>query len=113
MKKYRNYFILYGTFLLYSFATVFSKIASQYKLLSYQFILFYGCMLSLLMIYAILWQQILKKFNLGVAYANKAVTIVFGLLWGVLFFEETLTFNKILGIIIIIIGVYLVVGDHG
>ena len=109
ISKYKKYFALYGVFILYSFSTVFSKLASGQEFLSMDFIVLYGIMIFILGIYAILWQQVLKRFDLGVAYANKAVVIVLGLLWGKLFFDEAISLNKIVGALIIIIGVYLVV----
>lgn len=107
--KYGKYCMLYGVFILYSFSTVFSKLAAGKSFLSFEFIALYGIMLLILGIYAILWQQILKKFELGVAYANKAVVVVLGIVWGRLFFDERININKIAGAILIIVGVYLVV----
>lgn len=43
------------------------------------------------------------------AYANKAVTVLWGLIWGLLFFGETITLQKILGAVIIACGIVLVV----
>ena len=54
-------------------------------------------------------KQILKKFSLTTAFINKAITIVWGMLWGVLFFKEQITVNMIIGAIIVFIGVSLVV----
>ena len=62
-------------------------------------------------LYAIFWQQIIKKLPLVTAYANKAVTVVWGIVWGILYFNEKITFMKIIGAIIIIIGVYIVVSS--
>jgi drug/metabolite transporter (DMT)-like permease len=59
--------------------------------------------------YAVMWQQILKRMKLVTAYANKSVTIIWGLVWGMLLFDEQITAFKVFGIFIIIGGVYLVV----
>ena len=56
-----------------------------------------------------MWQQSIKHFPLTTAYANKAVTIAWGMLWGILFFREDITHNMAIGAIIVIIGVVLVV----
>ena len=61
------------------------------------------------MFYAVVWQQILKKMKLVTAYANKAITILWGLVWGVVFFDESITYTKLFGVVIIILGVYFVV----
>ena len=86
--------------------------ASQNEFLSLKFCLFYGMSIFILGIYAIFWQQILKKFDLTTAFFNKAITILWGMLWGVLFFKETITLNMIIGAVIVLIGVGLVVKDY-
>ncbi|HBB13989.1 MAG TPA: transporter [Treponema sp.] len=94
-------------FLLYSFYTVTGKIASRYEFLSLSFCLFYILLIGILFIYAVLWQQILKTIRLSFATANKAISIVWGMLWSLLFFNEEITFKKITGAIIIILGIII------
>ena len=94
-------------FLIYSFYTVIGKIASKYDFLSLQFCLFYCVLIVILFVYAVLWQQVLKKIPLSFATANKAATIVWGMLWSFLFFNEEITLKKIIGSIIIISGIIL------
>ena len=91
---------------------MFSKLAAQNDFLSIKFCLFYGISILILGVYAILWQQVLKRFSLTTAFFNKAVTIIWGMLWGILFFKETITLNMIIGAIIVLIGVGLVVKDY-
>ena len=59
--------------------------------------------------YALFWQQILKKLPLVTAYANKAITVVWGLLWGMLVFKEKITVFNVVGALVIIFGIYMVV----
>lgn len=54
----------------------------------------------------------IKKFSLTTAFFNKAVTIIWGMLWGSMFFKEAITWNMILGTIVVLIGVGLVVKDY-
>lgn len=110
--KVNKYIYLHLLLLLYSFCGVFSKLASQNQFLSIKFCLFYGTSLLILGIYAIFWQQILKKFSLTTAFFNKAVTIIWGMIWGVMFFSEKITLNMIVGTIIVLIGIGLVVKDY-
>ena len=112
MKKTNKYIYLHLLLFLFSLCGVFSKLAAQNEFLSLKFCLFYGASILILGIYAILWQQILKKFSLTTAFFNKAVTIIWGMLWGVLFFKETITINMIIGTIVVLIGVGLVVKDY-
>ena len=65
--------------LVYSLSGIFSKNAAHEPFLSPMFILLYGGMLAILFIYAIGWQQILKRLSLSMAFANKAVTVIWGM----------------------------------
>ena len=60
-------------------------------------------------VYAILWQQILKKIPLITAYANKAVTVIWGLIWGMIIFNETIIVQKLVGAVVIVAGIVMVV----
>lgn len=110
MKKRIKYFlILHIELAIYSLGGICSKLAGQHQFLSFWFIFWYSLVIFNLGIYAIVWQQIIKHLPLNTAYANKAVSIVWGILWGVLFFHETIKWNMIVGAIIVIFGVILVV----
>lgn len=100
--------------LVYSASTVFSKLASGYSYMSAGFFVCYGMMLLLLGAYAVFWQQIIKRLPLMTAYANKAVTVVWGIVLGALIFREEITWGKILGAVLVIAGVIIYVsGDRG
>ena len=62
-------------------------------------------------VYAIGWQQVIKRLPLTMAYANRAITIVWGIIWGLLFFNEKLNAGKIIGAVIVIAGVLLYVTE--
>lgn len=110
MKKTIKSLILLHTLLfVYSMCGIASKTAAQAPFLSGKFIFFYGIVLLGLVVYAVFWQQILKVLPLTTAYVNKAVTIIWGLLWGAVFFGEKVTWNKLLGTVIIILGIYFVI----
>lgn len=110
--KFVVYFQLHLLFMLYSFGGICSKIAAQEELFSWRWIGLYGLILSNLFFYAICWQQILKKLPLVDAYANKAVTVIWGMIWGYLFFSEPITIGKAVGSIVLVLGVYLVVSGE-
>ena len=103
------FILLHCLLLVYSFSDIASKLASGKEFLSFEFIVLYGTVILLLGVYAIFWQQILKKIPLITAYANKSVTIIWGMLFGALLFDEQIRWNQIIGAIVIIIGVYFVV----
>ena len=50
--------------------------------------------------------------SLTTAYANKAVLVIWGMVWGNLIFQEAISVQMILGAIIILVGVYLVVSEN-
>ncbi len=81
--------------------------AAKQSFLSIPFCFYYGMVILLLGFYAIGWQQVIKRIPLTMAFANKAVTVVWGIIWGVLVFHEGLTPARILGAVIVITGVVL------
>lgn len=62
-------------------------------------------------VYAILWQQIIKHFDLSIVYANRAFAIFWTFLWGVLFFHESIKPMNVVGILIVFAGILLVNQD--
>lgn len=107
--KLKYYIALHVELLLFSLGGVCTKLAGQNKFLSFWFIFFYGLVILNLGVYAIVWQQIIKKLPLNTAYSNKAITIVWGILWGLVFFQEQIKWNMLLGAAIVILGVIVVV----
>lgn len=101
----KTVFLLNLAFLIYSLTSVMSKFAAAEDMLSVKWILYYGLMLFLLMIYAVLWQFVLKKTDLIIAYSNKAIVVIWGMLWGILFFHEHISLLKGIGIFIIVAGI--------
>ena len=107
--KIKYFIILHIELVLFSLSGVCSKMAGKYDFMSKEFIFYYGLVLLNLAVYAIVWQQIIKKLPLNTAYANKAIMVVWGMIWGVIFFGEKITWNMVVGGIIVIIGVITVV----
>lgn len=101
------YLVLHLLLMVFSLATVCSKLASQQVFLSFHFFLLYGLVIFFLGIYALVWQQIIKRMPLTTAFANKAVTVIWGLVWGMLIFHEQLTAGKAIGAIVIVCGIVL------
>ncbi len=97
---------------LYSFVGVLSKTASGILVKSGMFSVdFVGIVFSMLVVlgtYAIFWQKILKKIELSIAYLNKAFSLFWSLLWSLLFFGESIHWNQIFGIVIIVLGIIVV-----
>ena len=105
--RWRDILMLQAVFLIYSISSVVSKFASGKELFSFGFILLYGLDVMVLGIYALLWQQVIKKFELSIAYANKAVTLLWALVWGIVIFREQITPGKVMGIVLVMAGIFI------
>ena len=105
--KWKDFFMLQAVFMIYSISSVVAKFASGNEVMSFKFILFYGLDVLILGIYALLWQQVIKKFELSVAYANKAITLLWALVWGILIFREQITVGKVVGILLVMAGIFI------
>ena len=92
---------------LYSLVGVCGKMSADESFLSFDFWLYYLLMLLTLVVYALGWQQIIKVLPLSTAFANKAITVVWGLVWGNLLFDENITVGKLIGIGFIVAGIVL------
>lgn len=112
MGKVKNFIFLHLIIFLYSLSSLCSKFASRLEFFSFEWCALYALLIFILGIYAILWQQLLKVMPLNLAYANKAVTLLWGMLFGVLVFKETVSLTNILGGLIVLAGVIVMVTDH-
>lgn len=112
MKTKVPYFILlHISIMIYTFAGIASKFASRYETLSVPFCVCFGIEVIILGIYAVLWQQVISKFQLSIAYANKGATLIWSLIWALTIFKENITIPNIIGIVIVIVGIILVNSD--
>lgn len=105
--RLKTLFALHMLLMVYSTSGILSKTAAGVDFFSWQFIGLYAGIIALLGLYAIGWQQILRRMPLTSAFSHKAVTIVWGIVWGVLFFGESVTPGKLVGAALIIAGVVL------
>ena len=129
MKKkmqWKDFLMLQTVFLIYSFTSLTQKLASSFlpkdakstegwvqQLFNWKLILSAGLVVLLLGVYALLWQQVIKRFELSVAYANKAITLLWALVWGIFIFHEEITPWKVIGILLVMAGIYVLnTGDH-
>ncbi len=113
MKKIRlkDILILQGVVVIYTLSGVCAKFASGSSFLSFKFLAFYGIEICVLGIYALLWQQIIKKFDLSIAYANRAMALLWSMVWAAIFFHEAVTIQNILGVLIVLAGTIVVNSD--
>lgn len=107
MKRVKTLVLLHIMLMIYSMSGICSKLAAGQKFLSMKFCLYYGLIILLLGFYAIGWQQIIKRMPLTAAFANKAVTVVWGIIWGFVFFKEPITPGKVVGAVLVIAGIVM------
>ena len=112
--KKSTFLLLHISLLFSSLSGVCSKKASGSTdhIFSLPFIFWFGLVFVIMFGYAIIWQQILKRMPLTVAYANRPVTLIWGIVWGALIFGERITWNMIAGAAVIFAGIYLVTSDN-
>lgn len=106
--SWKIYLLLHLLLFVNSFGGVCSKLAGKQAVFSPLFFLFYGMLLLILAIYAVFWQQIIKRMPLSAAYLNKPVGMIWGILWGILFFQEHLTVRMVIGAAVVLTGMVIV-----
>ena len=112
-KKLSVFVALHIILAIYSVSGILSKMAAKTTFLGLDFCLYYFGIILILGIYAIVWQQIIKELPLTVAFANKAITVLWGIIWGIMIFKETISFIQMVGAMLIIIGIILYSIDVG
>ncbi len=59
-------------------------------------------------VYAVLWQQMIKRFELSVAYANRSMAVVWSMVWAVLFFHDSITVQNVAGVLLVVAGTWII-----
>ena len=99
----------------YSLSTVAGNLAGHNAFMSKGYIKFFGLEFVILAIYSGLWQQVIKRFELSIAYCNKSVTLLWSMLWNFLIFSQGITPGKVVGVLLVMGGVIVMNlgGSHG
>lgn len=105
--KISSILFLLITNLIYATVGIYTKLASQQEFLSWKYLLAFVGAIGVIGVYAILWQQIIRRIELSTAYMFKGTTIIFTMLFAHWLFGEQITWNNIVGAIIIIVGIVL------
>jgi drug/metabolite transporter (DMT)-like permease len=113
LNKIKNIVILQCVVVIYTISSLMSKNASASEGDVVRFLFWFGMEFVVLGIYAILWQQVIKKFELSVAYANRSMAVVWSMAWAVIFFHDTITVKNIIGVCLVVIGTIIVNTEEG
>ena len=112
VQQIKKYIFLHVCILIYTLSTVMTKYASQYDFLSIKYLMCMLLVFVILGVYAILWQQIIKRVDLSIAYVNRSMAIIYSMLWAFLIFSEKIRPQNIIGVIIIVLGTLIVNSDN-
>lgn len=102
-----QYALLVLVNMFYASISIVIKLTSMCEMLSWGWILGFGGIVALLGIYAVMWQQVLKRVDLSLAYMFKGTSLLFILVLMALCFGEPITPMKLVGTGIIIVGIAL------
>lgn len=100
-------FGLIGVNLIYACTSIFTKTASQNDVFSTPYLLWILGAVIVLSVYAILWQQIITRIELSEAYMFKGLSIIFVLVLSMVLFGESISFQNVIGSILIVLGIGL------
>ena len=96
---------LVGINMLYACVGICTKKAALQSPMSWWYWLWFAGAVAVIGIYAMLWQQVLKRIELGTAYMFKGTSLIFTMLIAALLFGEAITVPNIIGSVIIIVGI--------
>lgn len=113
MEKLKNIALMQGVIIIYTISSVMSKKASASSGDILRFLFFFGMEFVILGIYALLWQQMIKRFELSVAYANRSMAVFWSMIWAVVFFHDKITVQNVIGVLLVIIGNIIINSDQG
>lgn len=95
------------TVAIYSTSSIFSKLASGYEFLSFPYLICLGGIVSVLGVYAVLWQMALKRVPLNQAYLFRSLGLIYGLCIAHFLFNERMTVQNIAGCCLVLTGMLI------
>ena len=102
---FRTVAVLLLVYLFYSTVSIATKFTSMQEMLSMKYFLGLCIVVVMLGVYAIIWQQVLKRIELTTAYMFKGSSLIFVLLFSALLFNETITLWNAVGAALIVGGI--------
>lgn len=105
MNKTVQYISLVLVYLFYAGISVIMKYTGLQQPLTMEWCVGFVLLVATLGVYAIAWQQILKRIELGVAYMFKGLSLFFIMLLLALCYGEPITPMKLLSTGIIVMGI--------
>ena len=107
MNKTVQYISLVLVYLFYAGISVIMKYTGLQQPLTIEWCVGFVLLVATLGVYAVAWQQILKRIELGVAYMFKGFSLFFIMVLLAICYDEPITPMKLLATGIIIVGIAL------
>ena len=98
---------LIGINMLYACVGICTKMAALQEAGSWPYLLWFVGAVAIIAVYALLWQQVLRRIELSTAYMFKGTTLIFTMLIAALVFGEHITLPNIIGSVIIVTGIVI------
>lgn len=105
--RFGRLFMLQAAVVIYTLSSVMAKFVSGAETMAEMF-LYFGLDLFFLGVYALVWQQMLKAIPLSVAYANRAMALLWSAVWAKLIFGEEIVAKQMVGIGLVTVGILLI-----
>lgn len=110
-KRIQNFIFLHISIFIFALSGVANKMSSGFLaekgIFSKEFIFYFGLYGILTIIYAVSWQISLEKYKLSFLYMNRSFYMVWTQLFAVLIFKNEIYFCNIVGLLLIIMGVWV------
>ncbi|MDD4309065.1 MAG: transporter [Candidatus Cloacimonetes bacterium] len=110
--KINRYLLLFFGYLLYSLVAVVAKYSAIYPFFSLASLTSYAIVLSMLVLYAFIWQISLQSFSLSLAYMCRGSLVILAMFWSKVIFKESITTRNLVGAGFVIIGIILFTGNQ-
>jgi drug/metabolite transporter (DMT)-like permease len=111
MKKYLNFSFIVLSIIFQSCSGILGKYAAlsitPMNLISLLSNVFYLLSLCCMVVQALVWQQALKHYDISLAYPFQSLTMFVILIFSYVLFNEPVSRFNILGICVILIGIFL------
>ena len=105
-QQIRNVLLIVFTIFLQSF----SFLCIKYSTLQHDFLMFVfmGFALLFILMRAVIWQSVIQRLPLSVVYPFTSLVQILILVYAIFLFEEIVTINNVLGVMLMIVGVFLI-----
>lgn len=103
----QTWIILIVAYIIYASTSIFTKMASLQPIMSKAYLFWIIGAVFVMGVFAVIWQQIISRIPLSIAYMFKGLTLLFVLLISFFLFNEPITLMNCIGSLLVIGGISL------